>query len=166
MIGIGYALVTGFAATLLYARHLQMSQDPVTAASGMAAAGDAILVFFISLMYLVPSAFLLRMMSSHERVYDAYARVLLVLSLSAPLALALLTASSKLKMDSFQGLVLARLFCVPMILIVIGVSRWMARSAPAKRLLNYALLAESATLLISVALITLASFGINVHFTN
>jgi hypothetical protein len=150
MIGIGYALVTGFAAMLLYARHLQMSQDPVTASSGMAAAGDAILVLLISLMYLVPSTFLLRMMADHERVYCAYARVLLALSLTAPLALALLVANSKLKTDWFQGLALTRLFSVPMILIVIGVSRWMARSSRSKEIVNYAGLTETLTLLLIV----------------
>jgi hypothetical protein len=152
MIGASYAVITVFAASTIYARHLQMLRDPVTAASGMAAAGDTLLGLFLFFLYIVPTAFVLRLMADHERVYDAYSCVLFALGLTAPLALGLLVANSKLKTDWFQGLALARLFCVLLILIAIGVSRWMARSARSKRMVNYAGLTEVLTLLVVVVI--------------
>ena len=91
-------------------------------------------------------------MADHERVYDAYSCVLLALSLTAPLALGMLIANSKLNRDWFRGLALARLFCAPLILIAIGVSRWMARSARSKQMVNYAGLTEVLTLLVVVVI--------------
>ncbi|MGD1093674.1 MAG: hypothetical protein ABSB35_17005 [Bryobacteraceae bacterium] len=63
LVAMGYAAVLVVAAALLYKRHLVELQDPVAASGGMAAAGDTLLQLFIGCLFLIPTAFLIRIIA-------------------------------------------------------------------------------------------------------
>ena len=87
LVGMGYAAVLVVAAAALYRRHLVELQDPVAASGGMAAAGDTMLHLFIGCLFLIPTAFLIRIIAKSESLYTAYSRFLFGLSLSGPVCL-------------------------------------------------------------------------------
>jgi len=53
----------------------------------MAAAGDTMLHLFIGCLFLIPTAFLIRIIAKSESLYTAYSRFLFGLSLSGPVCL-------------------------------------------------------------------------------
>src|SRR5579862_5095579 len=85
----GYALVLAAGIMLVYARHLLYVNHPeeVMAASGMYAAGDWMLELFIGLLLLLPTFLLALIIRKSESLYIGYSKVLLGLSLTAPLCL-------------------------------------------------------------------------------
>ena len=151
----GYAVVSVVAAGLLFGRYLQELTHPadVQAYGGMYAFGDAILGLFVAFLFLVPTVFLLRVMARFEAAYNTYSQVLLGLSLSAPVCLGLLWLGGNRVAQSVTAFCVFRLWWSPLILVGIGVSRWMARFDRAKKLTFYALLIEVLTLGIAVALL-------------
>ena len=153
MIGASYAAITAFAASLLYQRHLNELRYPDMASSGMNAAGDALTVIFLSFLYMIPTVFVLRLLSENIRLFEVYSHALLGLSITAIIALGVVAANWWLHTRTLEDLALLRLFGGPMVLIVMGVSRWAARSAPAKRSIDFALLAESLSLAALVAML-------------
>ena len=57
----------------------------------MWAAGDAFLWIFIACLFMVPTVFLVWVIAKSESIYKIYSQLLLGLSLSAPVSLALFT---------------------------------------------------------------------------
>ena len=155
LIAGGYAAVIVISALWFLARYLQEAAHPadVSAASGMYAAGDAMLAFFIACLFLIPSFFLLRVIAKFEGLYSTYAKFLLAFSLTAPVSLALLNFGLNRVPQSLGFLCLYRLFWSPLILLGIVASRLVARFALAKKLTSYALIVEGLTLGIAVALL-------------
>jgi hypothetical protein len=149
----GYAVVLVIAAALLYGRHLQELKYPADASGGMWAAGDAFLWIFIVCLFMVPTAFLVWVIAKSESIYKTYSQLLLALSLSAPVSLALFTLGQNYLAQSVGGLCLIRLVWSPFILLGIGVSRLVARFDRAKKLVSYALLVEGLTLATAVVLL-------------
>ena len=156
MIGGGYALITVYAADLLYVRHQNMLQDPTIASSGMYAAGDALTVVWLFFLYMIPTAFALRLLAVNERPFEKYSLVLLAVTATAPLALGLTIVGWKLKIQALEGPALERLMASPMVLVAAAASRFAARSNAAKRWTNYALLTEILTLLVIMILLIFA----------
>lgn len=152
---LGYAAALAVAAELLHQRHVQELNHPadVAAASGMYAAGDALLDIFIACLFLVPTVFLVWVIARFETFYTAYSQLLLLLSLTAPVCLILLACAGKLVPESVSVSCLYRLLCSPFVLVGIGVSRLVARFDRAKKLTSYALLIEGLTLAAAVVLI-------------
>ncbi len=148
LIASGYAVVVALSAALLLGRYLQeiTHRADVSAASGMYAFGDAILYIFIAGLFMIPTVFLVWFMAKFEAFYTTYSRVLLGLSLSAPLCLSLLYFGENHVGESLAGYCLFRLLWAPFILFGIGVSWWVARFDRAKRLTSYAFLVEGLTM--------------------
>ncbi len=160
---MGYAAVLVVAATLLYGRHLQELKYPDEASGGMWAAGDAFLWIFIACLFMVPNVFLVWVIAKSESIYKTYSQLLLGLSLSAPVSLALFTLGQNYLAPSVGGLCLFRLVWSPFILLGIGVSRLVARFDRAKKLVSYALLVEGLTLATAVVLLIRAWSAPNSH---
>ena len=153
LVALGYAVVLVVAATLLYGRHLQELKYPAEASGGMWAAGDAFLWIFIACLFMVPTVFLVWVIAKSESIYKTYSQLLLGLSLSAPVSLALFTLGQNYLAQSVGVLCLFRLVGSPFILLGIGVSRLVARFDRAKKLVSYALLIEGLTLATAVVLL-------------
>ena len=153
LVALGYAVVLVIAAALLYGRHLQELLYPVEASGGMWAAGDAFLWIFIACLFMVPTVFLVWVIAKSESIYKTYSQLLLGLSLSAPVSLALFTLGQNYLAQSVWVLCLFRLVSSPFIILGIGVSRLVARFDRAKRLISYALLVEGLTLGTAVVLL-------------
>lgn len=148
------------AALLLYVRHLQYVNHPedVAAAGGMYAAGDLMLEIFIACMLLVPTFFLALVIRKSEHLYAAYSRVLLGLSLTAPVCMGVLSVPAVNQGTMVLGWIcMDRLLCSPVVIVGLVFSRLLARFDRAKRLTLYALLIEVLTLALTAALFLFAA---------
>jgi hypothetical protein len=119
----------------------------------MYAFGDLMLAIFIACLFMIPTVFLVWVMAKHEGVYTTYSQLLVGLSLSAPVCLSLFVFGKSHVSESLRVLCLCRLVGSPFVFVGIGVSRFVARFAQAKRLTSYALLIEGLTLGVAVALL-------------
>lgn len=145
LVALGYAAVFVVAATVLYGRHLQELRYPAEASGGMWAFGDALLYIFIACLFMLPTIFLLFVIAKFENFYRTFSKLLLGLSLSAPICLSLFFFGKTHVAESLGNVCLVRLFLSPFILVAIGVSRLVARFDRAKRLISYAFLVEGLT---------------------
>ncbi|MGH9497708.1 MAG: hypothetical protein ACRD3L_01050 [Terriglobales bacterium] len=155
LVAAGYAVVLVAAAMLVYARHLLYVNHAAEAAAagGMYAGGDWILEILIGCMLLVPTFVLALVVRKSEPLYTSYSKVLLGLSLTAPLSLGLLSIPAVGQGAMLLGWVcLDRLLCSPVAIFGLLVSRLLARFDRAKRLTLYALLIEVLTLALTVGL--------------
>jgi hypothetical protein len=154
-VGAGYAFVLLVSAGLVFERYMQYVRHPDDAAAygGMYAFGDWLLELFIGGLFLVPTFFLLLVIAKSEPVYTLYSKVLFGLSLTAPLSLAMLSIPAMREGWLLGGPCLYRLLASPVVLVVAGTSRLMARFRLPKKLTAYALLIELATILLIVALL-------------
>ena len=152
----GYAAALAISALLIVLRYFQYATHPldVAAYGGMWAGGDLMLEVFICGMFLVVTFFLMLVIAKSEAAYTIYAKVLLGVSLTMPFSVAVVSISAMSSGDSIFGWAcLFRLFASPIVLFGIGLSRLFARFPRAKKLTLYALLVESATLFVMVALL-------------
>jgi hypothetical protein len=162
LVAAGYALVLATAALLVYMRHLLYVNHPedVAAAGGMYAAGDWMLEIFIGCMLLVPTFVLALVVRKSEPLYTGYSRVLLGLSLTAPISLGMLSIPAVNQGTMFLGWIcMDRLLCSPIVIVGLVVSRLLARFDQAKRLTLYALLIEALTLALTAGLFLFAAKG-------
>ena len=162
LVAASYAVVAAVSALLIFARYLQYVRNPqdVAAAGGMYAGGDLLLEVFICLFFLVPTAALVFVIRKSEPHYTAYAKVLLGLSVTAPLSVVLLLIPV-LNQWYWGDAIIFRLFAIPLVFVVLLCSRWLARFARARRLISYALLIEGLTFAVVVAGLFLFSGGRN-----
>jgi hypothetical protein len=158
LVAVGYAAVLVVAAASLFLRHLVELQDPAAASGGMAAAGDAMLYLFLGCLFLIPTAFLIRIIAKSEAPYTAYSRFLFGLSLSAPVCMSVVLFGENYVAPSLSWLCFYRLLESPVVLVGLGISRYAARFDRAKRLASYALLVEGLTLALPVAAFTVSVF--------
>ncbi len=149
LIAAGYAAVFLYTAYEFFQRYLYTLREPIESSGGMAAFGDEMLTLFCFLLFLVPTFFLLRIMAQSERVYAAYAKALLVVSVTAPVAVALLTTFHRSM--AVENLCMTRLWRSPCIFVVLAMSRVLGRRSPKKRLITWALMIEGGTLVLSIA---------------
>lgn len=153
LVGAGYAAVVAFAAAAITIRHFEALRNPADFNGGMAAFGDLMLWIFIGGLFLIPTFFLALVIRKREAAYAAFSKVLFGFSLTAPVSLGLVLIPAIRETDSMLGgLCMYRLFGVPMVMTWLGASRLLARFKPAKRLLSWALLIETMTLALGVAL--------------
>ena len=158
MIGTGYVVVVAFAAAALYERRLIEAAHPadVQAAGGMYAAGDMMLGIFIAFLLMVPTMFLVRLVSKFETPAGAYSKILLAIGLSAPVALGILALGEARVPHVLDAACLLRLLWSPLVLALMVFSRIVAKFQLAKRLTSYALVSEGATLSFSLAWLVLS----------
>jgi hypothetical protein len=154
LVAAGYVAVLAIAAVLVFVRHMQVLNHPEeAAASGMYAAGDWMLEILIGCMLLVPTFFLVLVIRHSEALYNRYSKILLGLSLTAPLCLGVLSIPAVNQGTMLLGWIcLDRLFVSPLVVVGLGFSRLLARFDRAKRLTFYALLVEVLTLVFMTAL--------------
>jgi hypothetical protein len=152
-VGLGYAAVFVVAAVIILARYLQehSHRAEMAAAGGMSAFGDLLLAIFILCLFMIPTIFLVWVLAKYESAYTTYSQFLLGLSLSAPVCLSLFVFGQNHVSDNLRIACLARLIVSPLVFVGIGVSRFLARFAQAKKLTLYALLIEGLTLGIAIA---------------
>jgi hypothetical protein len=156
-----YALVLATAALLVYWRHLQYVNHPEDVAAfsgGMYAAGDAMLGIFIAGILLVPTFVLVLVIRKSEHLYAGYSKILLGLSVTAPICLAVLSIPAVNRGMMVLGeICMYRLLGSPIVIVGLVVSRLLARSGQAKRLTLYALLIEVVILTVAAALFVFAA---------
>lgn len=148
-VGGGYAAVAALSAALIFARYLQYVTHPADVAQygGMWAGGDLMLELFITGLLLVVTFFLVLVIRKEESAYTIYAKVLLGLSLTAPLSVGFISIDAVSQGTGWLGYAcLFRLFASPMVIVGLGASRLLARFSRAKRLLSYSLMIEGLTL--------------------
>ena len=153
-------MVVVVSALLIYERSLQYVRNPqdVAASSGMYAGGDLLLEIFICFLFLVPTLALVFVIRKSESCYTAYAKVLLVLSLTAPISVGLLIIPV-LNQWYWGDACIFRLFAIPIVVVVLIFSRWLTRFERAGRLISYALLIEGLTFVVIIAASFLFSKG-------
>lgn len=154
-----YFVVVAVATALVFLRHLmylQHAQD-AAAAGGMYAAGDWMLELFIGCMLLVPTLLLMLITRNSEKHYLGYSKVMLGLSVTAPISLGVISIPAVGQSNMLIGwMCMDRLFCSPVVLIGLVMSRLLARFDRAKRLTLYALLIEVLTLFLTGGLFVFA----------
>jgi len=160
LVAVFYAGVLTLAALLVLLRHLQYVNHPAdaVAAGGMYAAGDLMLEIFIACMLLVPTFVLVLVIRKSEHLYIGYSKILLGLSLTAPICLGVLSIPAVKQGTMVLGWIcLDRLLGSPIVIVGLVVSRLLARFERAKRLTLYALLIEVLTLALTAALFLFAA---------
>jgi len=151
LVAAGYAAVSVVAASLLFVHHLVDLQDPAAAAGGMAATGEMMLVLFIGFLFLIPSAFLAWIMADSEARYTVYSKILLGLSLTAPVCMSVVIFGQNHVAPGLSWFCFYRVMESPILLAGMGMSRFFARFDRAKRFTMYALLVEGLTLVLAIA---------------
>jgi len=159
-VAASYGVVGVVSALLIFVRYLQYVRNPQDAAasSGMYAGGDLLLEVFICFLFLVPTVALVLVIRKSESCYTAYAKVLLGLSLTAPISVGLLIIPV-LNQWYWGDACIFRLFAIPMVVVVLIFSGLLTRFARARRLIFYALLIEGLTFVVIIASIFLFSNG-------
>jgi len=93
-----------------------------------------------------------------EELYARYAKVLLGVSITAPVSLALFMIPAVSQGTSLLGQICVdRMFASPLVLAGLAFSRLLARFDRAKRLTVYALIVETLTLLLMVGLLVFST---------
>jgi hypothetical protein len=151
LVWAGYAVVAAVSALLVFVRYLRYVENPqdVAAAGGMYAGGDLLLEIIICLLFLVPTAALVLVIRKSDAAYATYAKVLLALSVTAPLS-AILLAVPFFNQWQWGDLFIFRLFAVPIVTFVLLASLLLTRSSRARRLIAYALLIEGLPLVAAI----------------
>jgi hypothetical protein len=128
------------------------------AAGGMYAGGDWILEIMIGCMLLAPTFVLALVVRKSEPLSAGYSRVMLGLSLTAPISLGLVSIPAVGQGTMLLGWIcMDRLMCSPVVIVGLLVSRLVSRFDRAKRLTLYALLIEVFTLALTVGLFLFAA---------
>ncbi len=157
LIVFGYVSVAAYAMVSWYVRHLAELGNPIDAQGGMWAAGDEMLSYFIFFLFLVPTFFLLRLMGNSDKAYDRYSKLAIAAAVTAPISLLLLIADAAKVSSVIGDIALIRLFRSPMFWTVLVISRIFARSKVSKRLINWAVTAETVTILSGLGMLILAA---------
>jgi len=160
LVAASYAMVGVVSALLICERYLQYVRNPqdVAASGGMYAGGDLLLEIFICFLVLVPTIALVLVIRKSESWYTAYAKVLLGLSLTAPLSVGLLIIPV-FNQWYWGDACIFRLFAIPIVVVVLIFSRWLTRFARARRLIFYALLIEGLTFVVIISSLFLFAKG-------
>ena len=151
LVAAGYAVVAAASAALIFMRYLQYVRNPQdVTSSGMWAGGDLMLELSIIFLFVWPTIALVFVCRKSESFYTTYAKVLLGLSLTAPMSVVFMFIPV-LNQWYWGDAIIFRLFAIPMVVVVLILSRWLARFARARRLISYALLIEGLTFVIIIA---------------
>ena len=162
LVAASYAVVLVSAALLVYARHMLYANHAAEAAAagGMYAAGDLMLGIFIGCMFLVPTFFMALVIRKSEQLYAGYSKILMGLSVTAPICLGLLSIPAVSQGTMALGWICTgRLLCSPVVIVGLAVSRLLARFDKPKRLTLYALLIEVLTVALAAGIFLFAARG-------
>jgi hypothetical protein len=148
-------VILAFAGVTSYSRYAYQAAHPadVQAASGMFAAGDMMLEVFIAVLLILPTLFLIRLLSGFEGPATVYSKLLLLVALSAPLALGIFVLGETQLPQGLGSSCFLRLLWSPFVLALIVFSRAVTKFQAAKRFASYALVSEGATFCVSLAMV-------------
>jgi len=153
LVASGYFIAFAIAAFLVVLRYLAYVNHAadVAAYGGMWAGGDLMLELFIVCMFLVVTFFLVLVIAKSETAYTLYSKVLVGISLTAPLSVLLIAIPAVNRSDFiFYSIVgyacMFRLFASPILAFGMGMSRLFAQFPRPRRLTVYALAIEGLTL--------------------
>jgi hypothetical protein len=155
LVAASYAAVLATATLLVLGRYILYIRHPqdVAASGGMYAAGDWMLGILIGCMLLVRTFLLALVIRNSENLYIRYSKIMLGLSLTAPLCLGVLSIPAVSQGTMVLGWIcLGRVLGSPIVIVGLGFSRLLARFDQAKRLTFYALLIEILTVVLMAAL--------------
>ena len=155
VVAVAYGWVLAGAIALVFARYMLYVNHPqdAAAAGGMYAGGDMILVIMIGFMFFVPTFLLILVIRKSENLYLGYSKVLVGVSLTAPLCAGVLSIPAVGRSTMALGeICMDRLIISPIVVVGLVLSRLLACFDRAKRLTVYALLIEILTLVIMVGL--------------
>jgi len=152
MIAAGYAAVIVLGGLWFLARYVWELRHQQDISGGMSAFGDLILALGILSLLLVPTFFLLRLLSQYESISTTYSKVLLIVSVTIPICLGLLAIGPHGKDNFLVELSQWRILFSPFVLAIMILSRIVARFKPAKRFTTCASLCEGLTFVLAVAL--------------
>ena len=157
LVGAGYGVVALIGGGLIFARYMQykLHAQDADLYSTMWGFGDWMLALFILGLFLIPTFLLLLVIRQSEAASIVYSKVVLALSLTAPLSVGLMFIPAVGQGWIVGGPCLYRVLGSPVVLVGLALSRVMARFPRAKRLTSYALLVESGTLVLIVAALVL-----------
>lgn len=151
-----YAAVIAVSGALIFERYLQYVTHPADVAQygGMWAGGDLMLEVFICGLLLMVTFVLVLLIFKDESAYTVYSKVLLGLSVTAPLSVGIIGIDAVTQGTGWLGSAcMYRLFAAPLVIVGLGVSRVFARFPRAKRLISYSLMIEVLTLVSIFALL-------------
>ncbi len=151
-----YAGVLALSTLLVVQRYFAYKNHPddVTASSGMWAGGDLMLEMFSGFMFFVVTFFLMLVIAKSEPAYTIFSKVLLAVSLTAPISVAVISIPSRRLNESILAWAcMFRLFACPIAVFGLGLSRLFARFPRPKKLTFYAFVVELSTLIMMVALL-------------
>src|SRR5206468_3627374 len=100
--------------------------------------GDEIAKAFIFCAFMVPTFFLLWVGRDYEPLYFKYAQVVVAISVTAPLCLAMLATSILPSPGLLYDTAVMRLWRSPAVFILLVLSRVLARPTGTRRLINIA----------------------------
>ena len=155
-----YGAMAVLSGLLIFKRYLVYQQNPqdVIAAGGMYGGGDLLLEVMILCLLLVPTALLIFFIRKSESVYTNYAKVLLALSVTAPLSLGLVFVP--VVNEGYLGdALLFRLFAIPVFVVVLILSLCLTRFARARRLITWALLIETLPVAAGIGFLVFSSIS-------
>ena len=143
-----YAAVIALSAALIIARYVQYVTHPADVAQygGMWAGGDLMLEVFITGLLLVVTFFLVLVIRKEESAYTLYSKVLLGVSITAPLSVGIISIDAVSQGTGWFGYAcMFRLFASPLVVVGLAGSRVFARFPRSKRLISYSLMIEGLT---------------------
>jgi len=144
-----YAAVVAVSGALIVARYVQYATHPADVAQygGMWAGGDLMLELFITGLLLLVTFFLVLVIRKEESAYTLYSKVLLGLSITAPLSVGIISIDAVSQGTGWFGYAcMFRLFASPLVVVGLAGSRVFARFPRSKRLISYSLMIEVLTL--------------------
>ena len=157
LIGAGYAAALMYGAYRFWIWHLYELREPIDSSGGMAAFGEEMLTLFVFALFLVPTFFLLRLMAQSDGVYDVYAKLLLAVSVTAPISVVVLALFHRSLL--IQDICGTRLWRTPCVLVVMAMSRVLGRRSPSKKLISWAMVIEAGTLIVAFAVFAVLARG-------
>jgi hypothetical protein len=145
-----YAAVSLVAFILLYNQHIQrvreLNEEMSSRIPQFHPHNDWLLGLLIGGLFLLPTLALIWMIRESEPAYTTYSRILLALSITAPLGVLFFIGSLSLGTGFLFGFCFYRFFASPSVIVGLLASRICARFSKAKRLISYALAIEAVTL--------------------
>lgn len=146
LVAVSYVAVGMVAALLIVQRYLLYLRNPqdVAASGGMYAGGDLLLELFICFLFFLPTIALAFVIRKSESACTTYAKVLLGLSVTAPISAGLLLIPL-LNQWYWGDICIFRLFAIPIVIVTLILSLLLTRFPGARRLISYALLTEGLT---------------------
>lgn len=147
-----YGAVLALAAVVVATRYLAGLRNPDDFNGGMAAFGDWMMAIFLVGLLLIPTWLLAFVIRKREEIAARFAKILFGFSLLAPLSLGLTLIPVIGQKDTILGsFCLYRLSGEPMVIAGLIGCRLLARFKLAKRLLSWAVVIETATVVLLVA---------------